>query len=97
MTREEYEKAYQEQRDLYAANILNQGRAVSQQQAAQGLANAQAASQGLVAPYTIWGIDTGDETDPKPINEVYAPEVKIESEEEKRERMWKAIQEFSST
>ncbi len=35
--------------------------------------------------------DGGDETDTKPINEVYAPEVKTESEEEKQIRLWNAV------
>ena len=93
MTNEEYAKIYQEQRDQYAANILNQGWQGSQQQAANGLANAQA-TESLVAPYTFWISDSGDET--KPIEEIYAaPEVKIDSEAERTERLWLAIKEFS--
>lgn len=69
------------------------------QQGAQGAVNAEAQQAAANIP---WGgyltCDTGDETDPKTpiplIEEVYAP---TETEEEKRERMWKAIQEFSST
>ena len=41
-----------------------------------------------------WVSDSGDET--KPIEEIYAaPEVKIESEAERTERLWLAIKEFS--
>ena len=44
-----------------------------------------------------WVSDSGDETKPIQITAgKLSPVVKIESEEEKRERLWRAVQEFSS-
>jgi hypothetical protein len=44
-----------------------------------------------------WWINAGGAfTEVQPIEEIY-PAHKIEAEEEKRERMWRAVQEFSST
>lgn len=54
-------------------------------------------NQIMAAGYFWYQTDSGDETspserNPQPIEDVY---VKLESEEEKRERMWRAVQEFS--
>lgn len=75
----------------------------SPQQTQNGARNAAAQNVWNQYANAAYGIsDTGDETSPSesnpvPIEDVYAPEEKIESEEERRERLWKAVQVSSIT
>jgi hypothetical protein len=82
MTREEYEQQVRQYEQQYRA----QQNEIWKQMANQ--------NPGVIGSYIVWpDSDSGDETDPKPVNEVYAP---TETEEEKQSRLWKLIQEFST-